>query len=148
MTESAVVTAMAQAQIAVGDRLVAFGDFKTARDVYDVAAKMVRSQGELPQEALRRIANAYYYEGDFENAAATLDRFAVEATAFDDPIAELWALSDAAWLAGLGDGSADAIRQRLERRLNSIDLPASEREEIKSKLAADLTVRAPHLASR
>ncbi len=147
MVESAVVTTMARAQIAVGDRLVAAGDFEAARDVYDVAAKMVRSQGELPQEAVRRIANAYYFEGDYENAAATLDRLAVEAVAFDELVAELWALGDAAWLAGLGDEPDDAIRQRFERRLDSSDLPASEREEIRSKLTGELTVRAPHLAS-
>lgn len=147
MGESAVVAAMAHAQIAVGDRMVAAGDFETARDIYDVAAKMVRSQGELPQEAVRRIANAYYFEGDYDNAAATLDRLAVEAVAFDDLMAELGALGDAAWLAGLGDGPADAIRQRFERRLESSGLPESQREEIRNKLTGELTVRAPHLAS-
>ncbi len=147
MVESAVVTTMARAQIAVGDRLAAAGDFETARDVYDVAAKMVRSQGELPQQAVRRIANAYYFEGDYRNAAVTLDRLALEALAFNDPIAELWALADAAWLAGLGDGPADAIWQRVERRLDSADLPVAVREEIRDKLTTGLMVRAPHLAS-
>lgn len=145
--ESAVVTTMARAQIAVGDRLAAAGDFETARNVYDVAAKMVRSQSGLPEEAVRRIANAYYFEGDYENAAATLDRLALEALAFDETIAELWALADAAWLVGLGDGPADVHWQRVERRLESADLPSDVREEIRAKLTADLTVRAPHLAS-
>ncbi len=147
MVESAVVTTMARAQIAVGDRLAAAGDFETARDVYDVAAKMVRSQGELPREAVRRIANAYYFEGDYENAAATLDHLAVEAVAYDDLVAELWALADAAWLTGLGGGAADLIWQRVERRLDSAELPAAVREQIRGKLTAELTVRAPHLAS-
>ncbi len=145
--ESAVVTTMARAQIAVGDRLVAAGDFETARDAYDVAARMVRSQGVLPQEALRRIANAYYFEGDYERAAVTLDRLALEAVAFDEAVAELWALADAAWLAGLGDGVTDVHWQRVEQRLESADLPSAVREEIRGKLTAELTVRAPHLAS-
>ncbi len=149
LANTAVVATMARAQIAVGDRLTAAGDFAAAREVYDVAAKLVRAQGKLPVEATRRIANAYYYEGDYDNAAASLDGLADEAAALGDPNAELWALADVAWLTGLTRSPqvAELRWLEVERLLNSADFPLELREVTRAKLVADLTVRAPHLAA-
>ncbi len=146
---SAVVTTMAHSQIVVGDRLAGVGEFASARQVYDVAATMIRSQGEVPTEAARRIANAYYYEGHYRSAVETLDRLAEEAALAGDRVAECLALSDAAQMAKLGDDelNSELRLNRVRQLLDAPDFPAQLREEIKADLFEDLTVFSPHLGT-
>lgn len=147
---SATITAMVESQIVVGDRLTTLGDFEGAREVYDVAAKMVRVQGKLPVEPLRRIANAYYFEGQYDSAAVILDGLAVEAESFGDTVHEIWAIADAAQMAWL-QGAVRGAERRSSRALavlDSSDLPKEQRAEIRTKLTSDMTVFAPHLAAR
>ncbi|KPK80425.1 MAG: hypothetical protein AMS25_09025 [Gemmatimonas sp. SM23_52] len=146
---SATITAMVESQLVVGDRLTTLGDFESAREVYDVAAKMMRVQGKAPVEPLRRIANAYYFEGQYDSATATLDALAAEAKSLGETVSEIWAIADAARMAWL-DGAEGEAEQRSSRALALLDsftLPKELRAEIRAKLTADLTVFAPHLAS-
>jgi hypothetical protein len=146
---SATITAMVESQLVVGDRLTTLADFEAAREVYDVAAKMMRVQGKVPVEPLRRIANAYYFEGQYDSATATLDVLAAEAKSLGDTVSEIWAIADAARMAWLAGAEKDA-EQRLSRALALLDsstLPRGLRAEIRAKLTADMTVFAPHLAS-
>ncbi len=145
----AVVTAMVRFKVELGDRLTSEGQFGAARLAYDVAAKLVRAERYLPVEEVRRIANSYYFEGKYEDAAATLDRLAEEAEAFGDRGAQARAVADAAWVADLGGDESEAARhlERLEPLLGSPALPDDVREEIQTKLMADLEVFAPHLVS-
>ncbi len=99
---------------------------------------------------MRRIANAQYYAGDYRGAARTLAQLAEEAAASVDREAEFWATVDAARLAQLGgsEGYARWYTLRAQRLLDSPDIPAALRAEMKAKLAAaDLRVFAPHLSS-
>ncbi|UCC47743.1 MAG: hypothetical protein JSV41_09665 [Gemmatimonadota bacterium] len=147
---SATITAMVESQLVVGDRLTTLGDFEAAREVYDVAAKMMRVQGKLPVDPLRRIANAFYFESQYDSAAVILDGLAEEASSIGDPVNEIWAIADAARMAWLHGAIQDA-EQRSSRALallDSSDLPKELRAEIRTKLTSDMTVFAPHLAAR
>ena len=149
-SNSAVVTTMAHSQVVVGDHLAAVGEFAAARQAYDIAAKMIRSQGQVPIEASRRVANAYYYEGHYRSAVETLDRLANEAAVAGDPVAECLALSDAAWMARLDNSQLDAELgvKRVKKVRSAPSFAAESREEIESTLEHDLTVFSPHLETR
>ena len=130
--------------IAVGDDLTASGQFDMARAEYSAAAELLRAEGKLPVAAVRRIANSYYFQGSYGDAAQALARLADEAESYGDPITGAWAIADAAWIAELA-GSGASLGQRLERALHSPELPGDVREEITTKVGADLIVLAPHL---
>ena len=58
--------------VQLGDLLTAQHRFAAARLRYETAANLERSEGNLPVEALRRVANTYYFECDYEKAQETL----------------------------------------------------------------------------
>lgn len=147
--ESAVVSTMVESQFVVGDQLTARHRFRAAREVYDAAAKMVRGHGMVPVQPLRRIANAYYFEGRYDQAAVTLDQLAEEAALVGDHVTELWATADAAEMAWLGDADVGAQLRwtRVDELLNSTAFSDDQRAEISGKLMTDLTVFVPHLSS-
>ncbi len=131
-----------------GDRLTAGARFDQARELYGAAADIARSGGVLPVEPVRRVANAFYFEGRYEEAAEVLKAFAAEASAWDDPVAQAWALADAAVLAGLADEKDDSVRHwdALRALIETSAFPDEARTEVESKLEANLNVFAPHLS--
>lgn len=137
----------ANALVKEGDLLTADGRFEEARAVYGEAAKLARSNGAIPVEAVRRVANAYYFEGRYQAAATILREFATEAASWRDPVAQAWALADAGVLAGLADERDDSVRywQELRALIESAAFPPEARAELESKLEATFNVFAPHL---
>lgn len=133
--------------VELGDFLTSQRRFGAARQAYFAAVKKERADNLLPVEALRRIANAYYFEGDYQSAAATLQLLAEEAASFDDPEAQVWALADAAWLADLNNDESESqlyvkqVRRLCHRHASLADLGT----EIEAKLMQDFRVFAPHL---
>jgi tetratricopeptide (TPR) repeat protein len=121
-----------QARIDRGDEFVAQRRYSAARDAYGRAAELQRDSGRLPAHAMRRIANAYYYEGRLKSAARTLDELADEAASFGDLRVQAWALADAAWLYGRAGAGLEVSRRlaRLERLLTSPYMPDSVRLRI------------------
>jgi hypothetical protein len=147
---SGVVATMARSQLSAGDRFAARGAFGSAVEAYDVAAQLTRLQGDLPLDAMRRIANAQYYDEDYRGAAATLEQLADEAARIGDHMAEFWAITDATYMARLAgdEGYVLWYTKRAERLLESPELTAEERGELEKKLEeSNLTVFAPHLSS-
>ena len=124
--------------VQLGDLLTAQHRFASARMRYETAANLDRSDGILPVEAVRRVANTYYFEGDYGKAREKLAELAAEADEAGDWEVELWALADAAWLADLaGDdagfelhlGQVEKLLDTHDRRSgDSIDLVADENE--------------------
>lgn len=150
LNNSPVVTMMARSQVKVGDDLAVTGAFGAAAEAYEVAARLVRAQGKLPVEEVRRVANARYYAGEFLRAARTLENLADEASAQGDYLAHFWAAVDAGRLARLAGAENLARRcdQRVDRLLSSPDLPAETRAELAEKLAeVEFRVFAPHLTT-
>ncbi len=142
------ILAAAGTLVEEGDALTAGARFEAARELYREAAELLRSGGVLPVEPVRRVANAFYFEGRYDEAAGVLKAFAAEASAWDDPVAQAWALADAAVLAGLADEKDDSVRhwERLRALLESSAFPAAARAEMGSKLDSDLNVFSPHLS--
>ncbi|NIR46714.1 MAG: hypothetical protein GWN99_20115 [Gemmatimonadetes bacterium] len=121
-----------QAHLLKGDELAAQGKYGSARDEYKKAVELQRQRGELPAEALRRIAYSYFYQERFQAAGHTLVSLAEEAATYGDIATEVWALADAAWLAGV-NGNWQMVEKhvaRVEKLLTSPYLP----DEIKAKV--------------
>ena len=121
-----------QAYIVRGDELASEGNYGAARGQYKKAVELQREQGVLPEVALRRIANTYYYQDRYQAAGATLVSLAEEAATYGDIGAEVWALADAAWVAGI-EGNKQVMERHLakvDKLLSSPYLPA----EIKAKV--------------
>lgn len=131
-----------------GDMLTRSGRFDAARAIYESAAEMVRSEGGLPGRELRRIANAYYFEGRYREASATLERLADEARASKDWDVQALALADAVRMSVLaGSAEANQLRQRLRELSDSSLLSQGVRDAIGSDPAGDLRVFAPHITA-
>ncbi len=98
---------------------------------------------------MRRLANAYYFEGRFARAGATLEQLATEADARGELVAEAWALVDAAYLAELADQDVYGRLELLDAVLERPGFPDDVRAEIKRKFGfdKDFVVFAPHLPS-
>ena len=125
-----------EARIARGDELVSQRRWAAARLEYAAAMGAQRAAGELPTVALRRIANAYYFEGRLLDAARALDRLAREAAAFGHLPAQVRARADAAVLYAM-KGHRRAARERraqLEQLLTSPFLPDSTRVRMMARL--------------
>lgn len=121
-----------KAQIERGDLLFEEGKRIAARKAYQKAIEIAREEGELPEEAVRRLANAYYFDGQFRRAAKALDRLAEEAALHGDLPVQAWALADAAWLYGRA-GDEASVKTRLEaveRLLASPYMPEAVRDRI------------------
>jgi uncharacterized protein with FMN-binding domain len=147
---SAVVAEMARSQMTTGDYLAAAGAFRSAAEAYETAARLIRAQGKLPVEEVRRIANAQYYDGNYVAAASTLEGLAYEAAYHGDYLAYFWATVDAARMAHLaGDNSlARRLESRVRLLLQSDELSEETRADLAQKLdETDLTVFAPHLGN-
>jgi len=144
----AVLLAVNRFRIEIGDILAANARFDAARRVYGNAANVARADGRLPVEELRRIANAYYFEGEFESARATLLELAEEAASAGDVEAQVWAIADAAWLASLSGAEQEFERhlERVERLLDAHYVPGA-RFKIRTKMVKNFMVFAPHLAT-
>jgi tetratricopeptide (TPR) repeat protein len=131
-----------------GDMLTRLGRFDAARAVYGSAAEMVRSEGQLPQRELRRIANAYYFEGRYRAASATLEQLADEARASNDSNVQALAIADAVWLSVLSGSSEETqLRQQLRELSDSSVLSEGVRHAIGSDPAGDFRVFAPHITA-
>ncbi|KPK79437.1 MAG: hypothetical protein AMS25_12640 [Gemmatimonas sp. SM23_52] len=125
----------AEAYLSKGAQLMAERRYTAARRAYKAAAELLRADGKLPVEPLRRIADAYYFEGRYQSAAATLDHLAGEAATYGDLATEVWALADAAWVDAVAGHKIDMERrlQRLMRLLDSPYLPDEVRGEVQAK---------------
>ena len=121
-----------KAQIERGDLLFEEGRRIAARRAYQKAAEIAREEGALPEPAVRRLANAHYFDGQFRRAAKALDRLADEAALHGDLPVQAWALADAAWLYGrAGDETSVKIRlEAVERLLASPYMPEAVRDRI------------------
>lgn len=131
-----------------GDMLTHRGRFTAARAVYESAAEIVRSQGRLPDRELRRIANAYYFEGRYGEASTALKQLADEAQARSDSNAQALAIADAVWLSILAGSAEEAtLRQQLRELAESGALSENVRHAIGSDPAGDWRVFAPHITA-
>lgn len=132
-----------------GDELAAEGHWGAARRQYKVAADRMRRQGVLPSRVMRRIANSYYYEDRYQSAGKVLEQLAEEAADFGELHCEVWALADAAWVAGVAGDKIDMERRlaRLDRLLTSPFLPDAVRDEVVDKRLAGVAVAARRLAA-
>ncbi len=150
LDNSAVVEAMVESQIAAGDGFLQSRRFGSAVQAYEVAATLDRARGAIPVEAVRRTANARFYQGDYDGAAEALARLADEAAAAGDLEAEFWAALDAANMDRLA-GDGEGLERSITRAQLVLDSPAfseAERDEvIRSVTNSDLRVFAPHLTS-
>lgn len=130
--------AAVQEHILKGDELAAQGHYGSARGEYRKAVELQRQSGELPTEALRRIANSYFYQDRFQSAGATLVELAEEAATYGDIATEVWALADAAWLAGV-NGNWQVVEKhvaRVEKLLTSPYLPDEIKRQIRQQRLA------------
>ncbi|MGD2218436.1 MAG: tetratricopeptide repeat protein, partial [Gemmatimonadales bacterium] len=124
------------------------GRFDAARAIYESAAEVVRGEGRLPDRELRRIANAYYFEGRYTEASATLEQLADEARARNDTNAQALAIADAVWLSILAGSAEEAqLRRQLRELADSSVLSENVRHAIGSDPAGDLRVFAPHITA-
>jgi hypothetical protein len=121
-----------------GDELAAQGKYGSARGEYRKAVELQRQHGELPVEALRRIAYSYFYQDRFQSAGGTLVALAEEAATFGDIATEAWALADAAWLAGVNGNwqVVDKHVARVEKLLTSPYLPDEIKLQIRQQRLA------------
>jgi tetratricopeptide (TPR) repeat protein len=141
-------TAASSFYIELGDLFSAQKRFDAARARYAAAATLARIEGTLPVEAVRRIANTYYFEGTYKEAEATLAKLADEAAQFGDWEAQIWAIADAAWLAQLA-GDAASVGHHVELLESLLDFHAlpGGRYKVRTRLLKDFAVFAPHLTS-
>jgi hypothetical protein len=150
LDNSAVVEAMVESQIAAGDGFVQSQKFGLAVQAYEVAATLDRARGALPVEALRRTANARFYQGEYDAAAEALAELADEAAAAGDARSEFWAALDAASMDRLA-GDDEGLERSITRAQLLLDSPAFSEEARDDVLRAvtdsDLRVFAPHLTS-
>lgn len=128
-----------------GDQLVGQQKFGKARTEYRTAVALIQADGGFPGIALRRIADAYYFEGKYQRAISALDRLADEASEVGDVVMQAWAVADAAWVlmkdaqrAGkhARPGATMEVKRRLaqlERLLDSPYLPEDARVKIIAK---------------
>jgi tetratricopeptide (TPR) repeat protein len=132
----------------IGDLLTAQHRFAAARMRYETAANLDRNDGILPVEAVRRIANTYYFEGAYDKARDKLVELAAEAERLGEWETQLWALADAAWLADLSgdDAGFESHLAQLETLLDSHEMPGA-RYKVRTMLAKNFTAFSPHLES-
>jgi hypothetical protein len=132
----------------LGDLLTARYRYAAARMRYEMAADLDRIDGILPVEAMRRIANTHYFEGDYGKARQELVALAAEAAEAGEWETQLWALADAAWLADLAEDEAsfELHLEQCEALLNSHNIPGA-RYKLRTLLRLDFRAFAPHLES-
>jgi hypothetical protein len=142
-------TATYSFHVELGDLLTSMQRFGAARQAYAEAVRSDRAMGWLPVEGLRRIANAYYFEGDYQSAATTLAELAEEAGSLKNTEAQVWALADAAWLANLAGDESELVsyRRELDRLCLSDNSLSALHQAVNNSLMADFSVFAPHLPS-
>lgn len=112
--------------------------WQSARDLFRTAAARQSRAGESPVQALRRVADTYYFAGRRRMAALTLREVADSAAAFGDVAGQADALVDASVVyATLGDaGAAEDMRTRATRLLASPYFPAERAPGLRARLAA------------
>ena len=151
LEDSAVVEAMVESQIAAGDGFVQSRQYGSAVQAYEVAATIDRARGLVHVEALRRMANARYYQGHYDGAVEALARLADEAAAAGEQDTEFWAVLDAAVMGRLAgdDTGLERMITRAQLLLDSSAFSEAERDDVISIVTdSDFRVFAPHLASR
>lgn len=150
LEDSAIVEEMVAAQIAAGDRFMLGNQFGHAEGAYRVAARLERARGQLPVEAVRRMANARYFQGDLGEAVGHLADLADEAAAAGNRRVEFWAAIDAAYIARLA-GDDEGLRTHITRAQMLLDTGVFPEHEVDEMIATvtsrDLRVFAPHLAT-
>ncbi len=129
------VSLQVQEHLDNGDALAAEGRYGAARREYRAAAELLRAEGKLPTKPLRRIANTFYFQDRYQTAGRVLEQLAEEAAAYGELKCQVWAVADAAWIAGIAGDKIDMERRlaRLERLLTSPYLPPIVREEVTNK---------------
>jgi hypothetical protein len=132
----------AQALIEKGDQLAGSQKYGAARREYAAAAELIRAEGGFPSLPLKKTADAYYFQGLYRSAIATLDKLAEEAAEVGDIVSQAWAQADAVWLFDMDcrqhlkserPGRNMEMSQRatnLRLVLGSPYLPADTRDEI------------------
>lgn len=138
--------AEARGHMAAGDELLGQSSYGAARREYEMAAELIRADGEFPALAVHRQAASFYHEGMYQSAIARLDDLADEAAIFGDLVTQVWALADEAWLQGQSGKKIDMDRTvvRLERLLTSPYLPDDVVKEVMSKrLGEGTTLSSP-----
>jgi hypothetical protein len=148
--DSAVVEAMVESQIAAGDGFMQSREFGSAEEAYQVAATLDRARGVIPIEAVRRTANARFYQGNYDGAAEALADLAVAAAAAGDQETEFWASLDAAKLDRLAEDDEGLERwiTRAQLLLDSGTFSEAQRDElIRTVTDSDLKIFAPHLSA-
>jgi hypothetical protein len=135
VSSAAHVSPEVQVHLDQGDALAAEGRYGAARREYRAAAELMRAEGRLPSRAIRRIANSFYFQDRYQTAGKILLELADEAASYGELRCQVWALADAAWIAGMAGDKIDMERRliRLERLLDSPYLPAATREEVRNK---------------
>lgn len=130
------------AHIEKGDQLVGEQKYGAARKEYEAAAKVLEAQGLFPVVPRRRIAESYYFEGNYPRAVAALDHIAASASQNGDLVTQVWALADAAWVLGEDykrrprGGAKMELEARLERLATLVAapfLPEEVRQEVTAK---------------
>lgn len=150
LEDSEIVKEMVTAQIAAGDRFMLGSQFGHAEGAYRVAAALERARGRLPVEAVRRMANARYFQGDLREAATHLADLADDAAAAGERQVEFWAAIDAAYISRLA-GDDEGLRTHITRAQMLLDTGTFPQDEVDDVVATvtsrDLRVFAPHLAT-
>ncbi len=138
--------AEARGHMAKGDELLGSSSYGAARREYEMAAELIRADGEFPALAVHRQARSFYHEGMNQMAISRLDDLADEAATFGDLVTQVWALADQAWIQGQAGFKIDMDRTvvRLERLLTSPYLPDDVVKEVMSKrLGEGTTISSP-----
>ncbi len=134
-----ILPASAQTHLDLGDAFIAEREYGKARKEYRTAEELIRAEGGFPSVAIRRIADAYYYDGKYWSSVSTLDRLAREAAEYGDVVTLAWAQADAAWVLAKRcslnkcPGVHSELKEReyrMWRVLASPYLPDEERSEI------------------
>jgi hypothetical protein len=85
------------------------------------AAELIRAEGGFPSLPLKKTADAYYFQGMYRSAIATLDKLAEEAAQVGDIVTQAWVQADAVWLFDMD------CRQHLKSERPGRNLEMSQR---------------------
>lgn len=134
------------AHIKKGDQLVGDQKYGAARNEYRAAVETIESRGDFPLVPLRRIAESYYFEGNYARAISALDHIAASASRNGELVTQVWALADAAWIRGedYKRRPRGGAKMDLEARLDQLEtllagpyLPEQVRQEVTAKRLDD-----------
>ncbi len=129
----------ADIHIAKGDELLLARKYARARKEYQEAAKLMRADGIVPEDAVQRIARSLYYERKHRSAVSVLDGLAKEAAQAGEVAIQTRALANATWLLWFdctqrrcpgGKLEIQNRQRQIERLLSSPYLDDGERRKL------------------